>query len=93
MTSRSGDKRRRWGYVWVVLATPIFALPLFLLSSLGFGVDLPYWALRNFKSTVIIALTIPMVITYVIVRIYYWRQDTRHADLLHNPVQNSENVK
>jgi hypothetical protein len=93
MTSPSGGKRRRWGYVLVFLATPIVALPLILLSSLGLGLDLPYWVLGDPKSTVIFALTMPMVITYVIVRIYYWRQDARRADLLHNPVQNSENVK
>jgi hypothetical protein len=97
MTSRGGANRRRWGYVWVFLAPLIVALPLMLLPmlllSLGLGVDLPYWALRDSKSTVIFVLTMPVVITYVIVRIYYWRQDARRANLLHNPVQNSENLK
>jgi hypothetical protein len=73
MTSPSGAKRRRWGYVWVFSATPIVALPFVLLSSLGLGVDLPYWALGDPKSTVVLALTMPMVIAYVIVKIYYWR--------------------
>ena len=67
-------------------------LPMLLLS-LGLGVDLPYWALGDPKSTVICALTMPMVITYVIVRIYYWRQDVRHASAQINHVRNSENVK
>lgn len=80
MTSRSGGKRRRWGYVWVFLATPIVALPFVLLLSLGVGVDFPHWALGDPKSTVIFALTMPMVITYVIVRIYYWRQDARSTE-------------
>ena len=93
MTSPSGGKPRRWGYVWVFLATPILALPFILLLSLGLGVDLPYWALGNPKSTVIFALTMPMVTTYVIVRIYYWRQDVRHASAQLNHVQNSENLK
>jgi hypothetical protein len=93
MTSRSRGRQRRWGYVWVFLAAPIAALPFVLLSSLGLGVDLPYWVLGDPKSTVILALTTPMLITYVIVRIYYWRQDARRADLLHNPVQNAEKVK
>jgi hypothetical protein len=57
------------------------------------GVDLPYWALRDPKSTVILALTMPMVITYVIVRIYYWRQDARRAEPMPSNIQNSENVK
>jgi hypothetical protein len=93
MTSRSGGKRRRWGYVWVFLATPIVALPFVLLSSFGLGVDLPYWALGDPKSTVILALTMPMVIAYVIVKIYYWRQDARRAEQIQNHIQNSENVK
>ncbi len=93
MTPRSGSKRRRWGYVWVFLATPIVALPFILLSSFGLGVDLPYWALRDPKSTVIRALTMPMVITYVIVRIYYWRQDARRAEPMPSNIQNSENLK
>ena len=49
-----------------------------LISSLGLGVDLPGWAITGDpKSTVILALTLPMVVTYVIVRIYYWRRDAR----------------
>jgi hypothetical protein len=67
-------------------------LPMLLLS-LGLGVDLPYWALRDSKSTVIFVLTMPVVITYVIVRIYYWRQDVRQASAQLNHVRNSENVK
>jgi hypothetical protein len=93
MTSRSVGKRRRWGYVWVFLATPIIALPFILLSSFALGMDFPDWALGDPKSTVILALTMPMVITYVIVRIYYWRQDVRRAEPIPNHVQNSENVK
>jgi hypothetical protein len=93
MTSHSGGKRRGWGYVWVFLATPIVALPFVLLLSFGLGVDLPYWALGDPKSTVILALTMPMAIAYVIVRIYYWRQDARRAEPMPNHVQNSENVK
>ena len=93
MTPRSGSKRRRWGYVWVFLATPIVALPFILLSSFGLGVDLPYWALRDPQSTVILALTMPMVITYEIVRIYDWRQDARRAEPMPSNIQNLENVK
>jgi hypothetical protein len=94
MTSPNGGKRRRWGYVWVFLATPIVALPFILLFGLlGVGVELPGWAVAFPKSTVILALTMPMVITYVIVRIYYWRQDARRAEPMPNHVQNSENVK
>lgn len=29
------------------------------------------------KSTVILALTLPMIIAYVVVKIYYWRRDAR----------------
>jgi hypothetical protein len=79
MTSHRATKRRRWGYVWVFLAAPIVALPFLALSSLGLGVDFPSWAMADPKSTVIFALTMPMVITYVIVRIYYWRQDGRRG--------------
>jgi len=93
MTLHSGGKRRRWGYVWVFLATPIVVLPFMPLSSFGFGVDLPYWALGDPKSTMIFALTMPMVVTYVIVRIYYWRQDARRAKPLRSDVQNPENAK
>jgi hypothetical protein len=92
MTSRGAGKRRRWGYIWVFLAPAIVALPFILLSSLGIGFDLPLWALGDPKSTVIFALTMPMVIAYVIVRIYYWRQDAR-AESMQNRIQNSENVK
>ena len=76
--------------MWVFLATPIVALPFILLSTFGLGVDLPYWALGDPKSTVILALTLPMVITYVIVRIYYWRQDARHTEA---PQSNAQNLK
>jgi hypothetical protein len=93
MMSRSGAKRRRWGYVWVFLATPIVALPFVLLSSFGLGIDLPYWALGDPKSTVILALTVPMVIAYVIVRMYYWRRDAWRAEPMHSHIENSENVK
>jgi hypothetical protein len=93
MTPRGAGKRRRWGYMWVFFAPAIVALPFILWSSIGLGVDLPYWALGDPKSTVIFALTMPMVITYVIVRIYYWRQDARHARAMQSPVQNPENVK
>jgi hypothetical protein len=93
MTSRGGRKRWRWGYVWVFLAPAIVALPFILLSSLGLGIDFPTWALGDPKSTVIFALTMPMVITYVIVRIYYWRQDARRAEPTHNLAQTSEKVK
>ena len=55
--------------------------------------DLPFWALGDPKSTVILALTLPMVIAYVIVKIYYWRQDARRAEQMQNHIQNSENVK
>jgi hypothetical protein len=55
--------------------------------------DLPYWALGDPKSTVIFAWTMPMVITYVIVRIYYWCQDARRAEPMPNHMHNSENVK
>ena len=83
--------------MWVFLAPLIVALPLMLLPmlllSLGLGVDLPYGAVRDSKSMVIFVLTMPMVITYVIVRIYYWRQDVRHASAHLNHVRNSENVK
>jgi hypothetical protein len=87
VTLRNGGKRRRWGYVWALLATPIVVLPFVLLLSFGFGVDLPYWALGNPKSTVIFALTMPMVITYAIVRIYYWHQDIRRAEAPHSSTQ------
>ena len=93
MTAHGAGKRRRWGYVWVFLATPIVALPFILLSSFGLGVDLPYWALGDPKSTMIFALTMPMVIAYVVVKIYYWRQDARRAASMQNRIQNSENVK
>jgi hypothetical protein len=93
MTSHGGGKRRRWGYVWVFLATPIVSLPFLALSSLGLGVDFPSWAMADPKSTVILALTMPMVITYAIVRIYYWRRDARRAEPMHTHIQNSDNVK
>ena len=32
----------------------------------------------------------PMGITYVIVRIYYWRQDARHTEA---PQSNAQNLK
>ncbi|HXL21412.1 MAG TPA: hypothetical protein VOA78_03015 [Candidatus Dormibacteraeota bacterium] len=79
MTSRTGGKRWRWGYLWVLFATPIVVLPFVLMLSLGLGVDLSYWALGDPKSTVIFALAMPMVVAYVMVRIYYWRQDERRA--------------
>ena len=93
MTARGAGKRRRWGYIWVFLAPAIVVLPIILWSSIGLGVDLPYWALGDPKSTVIFALTMPMVIAYVIVRIYYWRQDARRAEPLRNDVRESENGK
>jgi hypothetical protein len=93
MTSRSGGKRRRWGYVWVFLSTPILALPFVLLLAFGLGVDLPHWALGDPKSTVFFALTMPMAITYAIVRIHYWRQDARRAEPMQEHIQRSENMK
>lgn len=93
MTERGAAKPRRWGYVWVFFAPAIVVLLFILWSSIGLGVDLPYWALGDPKSTVIFALTMPMVITYAIVRIYYWRQDARRAESVQNRIQNSENVK
>jgi amino acid transporter len=93
MILRSGGKRRRWGYAWVFLAPAIVALLFILLSLFGLGVDLPYWAVGDPKSTVIIALTMPMLVAYVIVRIYYWRRDARRAELMPTHVQNSENMK
>jgi hypothetical protein len=86
MTSRSGGKRRRWGYVFVFLATPIVALPFLLLASLGLGVDLPSWAMAHPKPTAFLALTLPMVTAFVVIRIYYWRQDARRAEPLNNGV-------
>jgi hypothetical protein len=80
MTLHSGGRQRRWGYVWVFLAPPIVALPFLLLLSLGLGVDLPSWAMADPKSAVILALTMPMVIAYVAVRIYYWRRDARRTE-------------
>lgn len=93
MTAHGAGKRRRGGYVWVFLATPTVALPFILLSSLGLGVDLPRWAAADPKSTVIFALTLPMIITHAIVRIYYWRQDARRAEPLRNDVRELENGK
>jgi len=93
MTSRSGGKRRRWGYVWVFFAMPIVALPLILLALLGLGADLPSWAIAHPKPTVILALTLPMVTAYAVIRIYYRRQDARRAEPLNNGIQNSEGVK
>jgi len=34
-----------------------------------------------------------MVITYAIVRIYYWRQDARRAEPMQEHIQSSENMK
>jgi hypothetical protein len=85
MTQRTSGKRWRWGYLWVFFATPIVVLPFVSVLSLGLGVDLPYWALGNPKSTVIVALTTPMVVAYAIVKTYYWRQDARRARQLTSP--------
>ena len=93
MTSRGAGKRRRWGYAWVFLVPAIVVLPFMLLSSLGPGVELPYWALGDLKSTVIFALTMPMIIAYLMVRIYYGRQAVRRAESLQDHIQNSERVK
>jgi hypothetical protein len=64
-----------------------------LAVGIWIGRGLPHGALGDPKSTVIFALTMPMVITYAIVRIYYWRQDARRAEPMQEHIQSSENMK
>jgi Na+-driven multidrug efflux pump len=71
MTQRTGVNRWLWGYLCVLLAAPIGMLPCVCLLLLGLGLDV------HPKYGAIFALTMPMVVAYIMVRIYYWRQDAR----------------
>jgi hypothetical protein len=81
MTQRTGGKRWRLGYLWVVFASPIAMLPFVWLLLLGLGVDVHVHS----KSALVFMLTTPMVIAYAMVRIYYWRQDMRPARQVTSP--------
>lgn len=68
-------------------------LLLWLLGLFGLGVDWPTWPTGDPKLTVILAMTLPMVIAYVMVRTYYWRRDARRGESVQSVVQNAESVK
>ena len=61
-------RRWRWGYAWLFLPTPVAAL-LYLLAVALFGERLPYWASADPKDNVGLALTLHVVICFLIVKL------------------------
>ena len=57
----------RWAYLWVFVSTPIAISSLIRLP--------PFFA--GDKITGMVIFSLPVVISYVIVRVYYRRQDAR----------------
>jgi len=67
MPTGSG-RRWRWGYAWLFLSTPIAAL-LYVLAVALFGERLPYWASADPKDNVGLALTLHVVVCFLIVKL------------------------
>jgi hypothetical protein len=67
--------------VWVFLATLIIALPFILLYSLGLSADMPSWVMADPQSAAIHALTLPMIVAYVFIKIEHWRRGARRTEV------------
>jgi hypothetical protein len=68
MMPLGSGRRWRWGYVWLLLSTPIVAL-LYLLAVALFGNPLPFWAIAYPKDNVSLALILHVLVCFLIVKL------------------------